>query len=362
MTARLVYDGATLTVPPEMGESRSDQMQGTLLEQLSEIAGRCCYDSLGKGRSSINFHRHILDVRHLSVYRHATITVRFDVGYNEFRMLALACLNRKGVYVERDHNTLVVTANLQAIIEWDRYPGPFALGEHWLGNVLRHYAHRQAPQIIPDPECETGLSQSSTIKTAKLTDHQAHVSLYLAGSRSWSHEQIRHAYAVSQRSTRYCDEDDAEFVDHPLAIDFVDDDTSDGEVDVFVGYGSNAINAMWTAYSGIANLLYEYLRVRGVEPRTARKQARGAAARYLPHGLRTEMIFTASISGWKDMLRQRMSEAADGEMRTIYRDILRELKISTYGDRFAGYSEVSSPDGIGTVLVTEGKTDPCSSM
>ena len=356
MTARLVYDGTTLAVPPEMGEARGDQLQGTALERLCEIAGRACYDSLGKGRSSADFHRHILDVGHLSVYRHATITVVFDVDHRECRMLALACLNRKGLYVERAHNTLVITANLQAIIEWDRYPSPFASGEHWLGSVLAYHAFRVAPAIVPSPGCDSGMVVDTTLKTAGLSDHQAHVSLYLAGSRSWSHEQSRHAYAISQRSTRYCDESAAEFVEHPVVAQFM----ANKEQPRSYAPGTavvqkHAENKSRHAYEWHCRFLEDYLVSRGVSPVAARKQARGAAARYLPHGLRTEMIFTASIEGWKDMLRQRLSEAADGEIRAIYSDILRELKASAYGDRFAGYTEVPSPDGIGTVLVIEGE-------
>ena len=42
-----------------------DQLKGTPGEQLCELAGRCCYDSLGQGRSSADYWKHILQVRHL---------------------------------------------------------------------------------------------------------------------------------------------------------------------------------------------------------------------------------------------------------------------------------------------------------
>lgn len=356
MTARLVYDGATLAVPPEMGTPRADQLQGTALERLSELCGRVSYDSLGRGRTSVEFHRHILDVRHLSVYRHAAITVACDVSYAEARTLALACLNRRGVHVAKPRDLLEITANLQAIVEWDRYPSPYNRGGAWLGEILRHHAHRVAPMIVPAPEGDSALAIDTTLKAGDLTDDQAHVSLYLAGSRSWSHEQARHAYAISQRSTRYCDESETGLVEHPALSHVLDDEgvSSANRLKLYDPI-SKALRHAKVAYEYVVPQLALHFSRRGVDATAARKQARAAAARYLPHGLRTEMIFTAPISGWKDMLRQRLSEHADGEFRLISSDILRELKASAYGDRFADYTEAPSPDGIGTVLAIEGE-------
>lgn len=359
MTARLVYDGATLAVPPEMGTPRADQLQGTALERLCEVAGRISYDSLGKGRTSVEFHRHILDVRHLSVYRHATITVACDVSYAEARTLALACLNRKGVHVERSRDVLEITANLQAIVEWDRYSSPYDMGSDWLGEILRRHAHRAAPMIVPAPEGDSGLAVDTTLKTTDLTDDQAHVSLYLAGSRAWSHEQIRHNYAVSQRSTRYCDEANGSMVDHPLLAQCLDGPSLPvGARGSVARVQSDAEGCAATAYTQIVELLTDYLRSRGVLLTPARKQARAAATRYLPHGLRTEMVFTAPVSGWHDILRQRYTDAADAEMRAICADALRELRASQYGDRFSHYREVPAADGIGTVLASDCEVKP----
>jgi len=61
--------------PPEaMGTPADNQYQGSCPEKVVEIAGRVCYDSFGKGRSSEAFHQHILDVGHGSVLEHAYFT------------------------------------------------------------------------------------------------------------------------------------------------------------------------------------------------------------------------------------------------------------------------------------------------
>jgi hypothetical protein len=50
------------------------------------------------------------------------------------------------------------------------------------------------------------------------------------------------------------------------------------------------------------------------------------------------------------MIRQRLSGAADAEMRAVYSQVLVALQTSRYGDRFAEFRVVPSPDGLGEVL------------
>lgn len=57
------------TLPDEKGQD-----QGTDLARLIECAGRTCYDSYGRGRSSSAYHQHILEVGHGSVLEHASIS------------------------------------------------------------------------------------------------------------------------------------------------------------------------------------------------------------------------------------------------------------------------------------------------
>ena len=64
-------------VPPELVPEKGIppfQDQGTDFERLVECAGRNCYDSYGRGRSSEEYHQHILDVCHGSVTEHAYLT------------------------------------------------------------------------------------------------------------------------------------------------------------------------------------------------------------------------------------------------------------------------------------------------
>ena len=56
------------------GQTRIDQDAGPDAERLVEFAGRKCYDSYGKGRSSRAYHEHIIESGHYSVLEHSNIT------------------------------------------------------------------------------------------------------------------------------------------------------------------------------------------------------------------------------------------------------------------------------------------------
>jgi len=54
------------------------QDQGSDMARLIECAGRTCYDSMGQGRSSAEYHQHIREVGHGSVTEHASISFYLD--------------------------------------------------------------------------------------------------------------------------------------------------------------------------------------------------------------------------------------------------------------------------------------------
>lgn len=67
-----------LEVPRGYFKGRPDQAQGTDAEVVTEAAGRVCYDSWGKGRSSAEYHEHIRESGHKSVTFHASLTVLIE--------------------------------------------------------------------------------------------------------------------------------------------------------------------------------------------------------------------------------------------------------------------------------------------
>lgn len=390
--ARLVYDGREQApfVPPEMGAPRADQLQGTPREATAELAGRVCYDSLNTGRDSAGFHAHIHEVKHYSVYEHTPFTVR--LGFHEpsrLTMVLLALANRPGVYVwldeiDREYGcALRVTCNFRAIIEWDQWPFPQETVHPdtsiFLRSVLRVLGHQLAPRIVrmvPDdeelaghwlrsPQIRDGLSMPRASLVDPKFPEEQWVTLFLSGSRGWSHEQVRHGdfSAISQRSTRFVDESESPWVRHPLVEAYCKDKGINPEAFERVDTEIGPDNPPQVHVPSVARQLYDdavaqlqpWLIARGVDKFTARKQARGAARGYLGNALLTEMLFSASVAQWGRMIAQRATIHADAEIRQVFADpacgVIAALKQSQYGEAFACYDLQPSPDGLGHVAV-----------
>lgn len=341
--ARLVWDGGDkVRVPLELGEPRADQMQGTVGERLIELAGRVCYDSLGRGRSSEQYHAHIREVGHGSVWEHFQVTIEIgDFGVPNHWLYTM--VGRPGLWLHDNR----VTYNPRVVLDWDAIrPDPkTGLWPH-LANRMCEVAPRVFDVSMIGLHGEHGVSA----RVEPETDEERWVSMFVMGSRGLSHELVRHGdfTAISQRSTRYVDESESPWVEHPLVTLFNESPPS------HVGRGY--LNDLTTEhharldYDRVVKHLEPWLIARGVDKLTARKQARGAARGYLGNALHTELVLSASVTQWRRMLRQRASRHADAEIRELFCKVLKELKQSRYRDRFNDLELTASPDGIGEVL------------
>jgi len=365
LSAKLVYDEKQFIVPPEMGIPKEDQLEGTDLEKLAELAGRVCYDSLGQGRSSAQFHRHILDVGHLSVYRHCPINVSIPVSPFDFKYLLellIRMMNIPGIFVvpgdaqnkdEVAQQILYCSANLQSVIELDRWIGD-KNGDQELRNLLydvfQQVGLQAAPQVLSHVKLWEDCYPDGL--ALKPTNHEEFrwISLFLQCGRTASHELVRHEYrtAKSQRSTRYCDESETEWIDHPLLRKFYDTGTM--KAMTLLGRARRLESDGKLLYRDFVTALQKFLQDGNVPGLTARKQARGASRKFLGSSLQTEMIFSASVAQWKRMLTQRLSNPADAEIRELFSMILEELKKSQYHESFDTLETVPADDGIGVVL------------
>lgn len=366
--AKLVWDGGNnITIPDDMGLPAANQMKGTVIEQLSEIAGRVCYDSLGKGRSSEDFHKHILEVKHFSVYEHGHITV--EIPY----FISNVFLNRPGMWVRyvdaADGVRTRVTINPRVILDWNSWTK--SQGDYDMvgvpmhtGDYLAYHAEKAFSQIVGiqerDQEVVDTYNKFSSI-VEPVTDEEKWVTLFMGGSRGFSHELVRHGdfTAISQRSTRYVDEDGSPWVDHPLIQEFL------ASTDILSHDPDNRIRGALKqliddtkgqargVYARATQELQKWLLARGVDKFTARKQARGAARGYLGNALWTEIIFSASVGQWKRMMRMRCCDAADAEIRAVFVDALAALKNSKYSDDFKSFKLVPASDQLGLCAIEE---------
>lgn len=346
--AELVYDGGDKVHAPErLGNPKPDQLQGTPLEQLAELAGRVCYDSLGaeKARGSVAYHAHIREVGHLSVYEHCVFTVEVatpratwpdPLTYELLEVL----VNRPGVFVRILPASVRVTCNLRSVLEFfnGTATSPVTPAVLTNGDRLVRASCALAPVVLShrDPV------HPSWSVVAPERDEEKWITLLMCGSRGMSHELVRHGdfTAISQRSTRFLDEDATPWVEHPLLTTFQRGLPSEVRLDLIGGLP--LVEAARDVYRGV---------VRVLAVKHPRKQVRGVARGFLGNALYTEVIFSASVAQWRYMLRMRCSDAADAEIRVLFSKALRELQRSNHGDRFADLGLRPATDGIGEVLI-----------
>lgn len=354
--ARLAFDGATLTIPSEMGVPRSDQMQGTLFERFSEMCTRVCYDSMSTGRTSPKMHEHLLDVAHWSVYEHAHWTVKFSQSTwgNAFTFLAL--LNRPELRVVVKDDELRITLNLRHLLDWDRWTRLSYNGgasQDSLFDEILHTSRDLAPLVFQRLTQYSAPVGQATVVEPKY-NCEKFITVFLSGGRGMSHEQVRHRFNMSQRSTRYVDESGSPIIEHPLISKYMDENPTAELRDA----RKKTHEICGDTYDNLVVILQDWLISKGVDKFTARKQARGAARNDLGNGLLTELFFTANIDMWDAMIALRANVAADAEIRHMYTadtGVLTALMASRYGDHFKNKWRLEpSPDGLGKVA-TENK-------
>lgn len=313
------YSHRDLCVPEQMGTAKPNQLRGTERERLAEIAGRVCYDSLGQGRSSSDWHKHVLEVGHLSVYEHCVFTIEMPFENASF---FTHLVNRPGLFMEwRKHRLLRMTMNLRTVLDWGKMSAYLGIAGNVatanFGKSLAVIAYSVAPGVVTMPD----LSDSTCHVLARNmrvvwpdSDNERWATVWMRGSRRFSHELVRHGdwSAISQRSTRYVHEDESPMSPHPFNRTICDDET-------VLGLQADAVRAGRDAYRAT----FEYHESRGVN----KKQARAAAADWLPHALETQVVFSASLAQWRHIKSMRVSEMADAHIREIITQACEEVGV-----------------------------------
>ena len=332
MFAKLLYDGGIIHVPKEMGNARPDQLNGSPFDMLVELAGRVCYDSLGTGRDSVQYHAHLVESGHTSVHEHAHFTV--EVPMKNPRIL-LELMNRPDLWVTMDfkRDVLRVTINLRHLFDW--FTMPAVMGSFFY-DVFMHHAILLAPNVFRNCEWSCGVAAMPFLSDTKVVtpayDTEKFITVYGECSRVCSHEWVRHRANISQRSSRYCDESEQPYVTHPLFSMLCADDLAE------------ETHQHWKRSRELYSAVVADLQPK-IAGDSARKQARSAARYYLGNGLGTAMIFTASVWHWRKIFAQRLNPAADAEIRTVMGSLLTDLQESRYAADFTDLSIKSTPTG-----------------
>jgi thymidylate synthase ThyX len=365
---KIVWDGKKLEVPCDMGCPKETQLKGSDYDNLVELAGRVCYDSLGSGRDSLEYHKHIIEVAHGSVQEHANLTFAVPVDVPTYLACAEALVNRPGIWMTKEIPTITIpgqnaafimriTANLRSIREWMEFP-PANKMAFILGAQIQHLAKQKAPLVLQDLETRD-LGVPMQVVEPKYDDEFWVTMFFTNVSRGFSHELVRHKFrtAVSQRSTRYVDEGESHWCWHPLILKNVDLDaplvatrfweseTGDGNQLASLSL-NNLKQFCQEGYKQLVEKLQAKMIEEGIDKFTARKQARGAARGLLGNALNTELIFSASVAQWKWMFQLRAAAAADAEIRVVMNEVY-ELLNERMPEHFGNYVKVACPDKLG---------------
>lgn len=177
-------------------------------------------------------------------------------------------------------------------------------------------------------------------------------------SRGCTHELVRHrvGIAISQRSTRYVDENQSDWALHPLVHAYfasgndVANRAPNGEATepTLKQVTAHAMSTAKQGYRETVDDLQAWLIERGVDKFTARKQARGAARGLLGNALCTEMVWTCNLRALRGIIDQRVKAAADAEIRILFGRIWEEAW--PYAPAYLGYQKRDCPDGLGFEL------------
>lgn len=377
MRASLIHinGSSVVKLPNTMGQPKEGQFLGTPEERLTEVACRICYDSMGlpKSRNSEQLHFHIQDAPNLSVYEHANATLNFPAESDREALLILAaCVGRKGVSARRVPAGVHITANLRAVLEWDRVSlrnssitnlvGLTKVTR--LGNSFKEEFKRRMPLALS--RLQPGeIHYYEAPGAGTWDDSERFISVWLYGSRGFTHEMVRHRFAMSQRSTRFVDElppgwyedgwedendclesgvrCEGEFIVHPLTKKYVaDSSVSAADKKEFLDRWASLKQESRGLYKFLVEKLQGYV---GGDSTNARKQGRGAARLVLPNALASEMIYTTSVADWMDfIIPQRASALADAEIRQVIVEVLRDM--TPIKDE---YLFKEAPDGLGLV-------------
>jgi thymidylate synthase (FAD) len=170
-------------------------------------------------------------------------------------------------------------------------------------------------------------------------------------SRGLTHELVRHrvGVAISQRSTRFVDESDSAWIQHPILQKYLSEHPNSPLAEAW----TNVVAVAKDAYALVVAVLQAHLTTSGVDALTARKQARGAARGLLGNSLATELVWSANVRSLRHVIQMRGSAAADAEIRELAGRLLAIMRVELpvyFGD----FSEEPSPDGLDNVIVRRG--------
>jgi thymidylate synthase (FAD) len=176
-------------------------------------------------------------------------------------------------------------------------------------------------------------------------EHANYTFLLWGVSRSFTHELVRHRAGVgySQVSQRYVSGRVLRFVERP---EYQKDKTLHKLFE-------ERIDRAYKDYSDMANYLYGkqekgYRILSGEQKTDLRKKVQQVARSVLPNETEAPIVVTANIRAWRHMVNMRASDHAEIEIRNVFFNIFKLLKILA-PKLFKDFRVIKLPDGTNCV-------------
>ena len=178
-------------------------------------------------------------------------------------------------------------------------------------------------------------------KDGSVFEHVNYGFVFTGISRSLTHELVRHraGFAFSQRSQRYVDEKEADFVVPPALQN--EHNHSKETKQVF----EEALRSASDSYNMLVEKLADILPRDNFSANTDRRKAiRQAARSVLPNATETKIFTTANVRSWRHFIEMRGAIFADWEIRYLALEVLDILQVEApllFGD----FKVSDLPDG-----------------
>lgn len=190
--------------------------------------------------------------------------------------------------------------NIQGEIS-QNYTGPLKIIEK-MGRVAWQSQDKETPT-----SCEDFVRMLIKKGHESVLEHSSMTVLFSKISRGFTHEMVRHRLAAfTQESTRYVDKSDFEVVCPPERDEKEHHDLEDRP------------SFTYRQWMKMNEAMYKALREAGWPAQDARQ--------VLPIGIRTQIGVTTNLREWRHIFRLRTAKAAHWEIRTVMRDLLKQVQ------------------------------------
>lgn len=294
---------------------------GLSMENLSEYAGRICYKSgvYGKkNRGSADYHKHILEYGHHSIYGHNVLTFKI-LSYDAYASFCVSFAGVPGWYPSNTDAGYYVTINFRFIENLIR-KSKFVLDQAAILNSIYSEFVKKAPYIFNKRDLSQYRSAEFYLVSdvSSLPDVHTWYTFEVVTSRRVAQELTRHSFeaAISMESSRYSPILDNPMIFHPSV-----------PVESFSNEIKEAKVTCDTLYKWIESNIYDRL-AESKGSGYAKKQARGAATGFQMMAQSCTIIYSCSKKEFAEIQRQRLSDSADMEITDLVTKMLDCVNVS----------------------------------